>query len=160
MFFYDCKKDIMISKACLWSEYTLAFLWSVLYYPVFYPSSWHDLGIESPPFGYLNNISADFEFLDEEEFHFGESLKSSAFRQTNPFLARPVCDLRDKPDKGVHKSRKQSGQQKGSLTFSPPDFVPFCCLEHSLKCVYAIKYFVSIATHSFPVPTHLISICK
>ena len=101
VFFYDCREDIMISKACLWSEYTLVFLWSVLHYPIFYPSSWLDLGIESLPFGYLNNARTDFKFIDEKEFHFGESLKSPAFRQTNPFLGRPICDLRDKPDKGV-----------------------------------------------------------
>ena len=30
VFFYDCKEDIMISKYCLWSEYTLVLLWTVL----------------------------------------------------------------------------------------------------------------------------------
>ena len=73
VFFYDCKKDIMISKACLWTEYTLVFLWSVLHYPIFYPSSWLDLGIESLPFGYLDNVRHDFRFLDENEFYFGKA---------------------------------------------------------------------------------------
>ena len=108
VFFYDCKKDIMISKACLWSEYTLVFLWSVLHYPIFYPSSWLDLGIESVPFGYLDNMHHDYRFLDENEFYFGESHKSSVFRRTHPFLGRPRCDLRAKPDKGVFFTQKRT----------------------------------------------------
>ena len=49
VFFYDCIEHMMISKACLWTEYTLVFLWSVLHYPIFYPPSWHDLGKVAPP---------------------------------------------------------------------------------------------------------------
>ena len=101
VFFYDCKKDIMISKACLWSEYTLVFLWSVLHYPIFYPPSWPKLGNVTLPFGYLRSVRPDFSDIGENQFHFGESLKSSAFSKEHPFLGRPVCDARQRPDKGV-----------------------------------------------------------
>ena len=101
VFFYDCISDIMLSKACLWSAYNLAILWSVLYYPYFYPSSWHDLGIESLPFGYLNHGKAGFQFLDKREFHFGKSANSQAFRRVNPFEGRLGCDLYDIPDIGI-----------------------------------------------------------
>ena len=101
VFFYDCKKDIMISKACLWSEYTLVFLWSVLHYPIFYPPSWPKLGNVTLPFGYLRSVRPDFSDIGENQFHFGESLKSSAFSKEHPFLGRPVCDARQRPNKGV-----------------------------------------------------------
>ena len=101
VFFYDCKKDIMLSKACSWNEFSLVFLWTVLHYPIFYPSSWHELGIESLPFGYLNNAEKGYNHLGEKEFHFGKSLRSPAFRRVNPFRGRLVDDVRVKPDKGV-----------------------------------------------------------
>ena len=94
-------KKTMISKACLWSEYTLVFLWSVLHYPIFYPPSWPKLGNVTLPFGYLRSVRPDFSDIGENQFHFGESLKSSAFSKEHPFLGRPVCDARQRPNKGV-----------------------------------------------------------
>ena len=90
VFFYDCKKDIMISKACLWSEYTLVFLWSVLHCPIFYPPSWPKLGNVTLPFGYLRSVRPDFSGIGENQFHFGESLKSSAL-----ILGRSTLFLED-----------------------------------------------------------------
>ena len=104
-FFYDCKEDIMISKYCLWTEYTLVFLWTVLHYPAFYPPSWEDLGIEGVPFGYLDNLPDDSRLLHEEEFYFGESLQSPVFKRMSPFLGRPTCDWRTKPDRGILLSK-------------------------------------------------------
>ena len=86
VFFYDCKEDIMISKACLWTEYTLVFLWSVLHYSAFYPPSWPKVGKEALPFGYLHSVRPDFTDIGENQFLFRESLNSSAFRKEHPFL--------------------------------------------------------------------------
>lgn len=73
VFFYDCIEDIMISKACLRTEYTLVFLWSALHYPIFYPPPWHDLGKVTHPFGYLGGVLPDFSHIGENQFHFGET---------------------------------------------------------------------------------------
>ena len=101
VFFYDCISDIMISKACLWSEYTLVFLLSVLHYPIFYPPSWRGLGKVAPPFGYLGGVLRDLRYTGENHFHFGESLNSSVFSRKHPFIGRPRCDARRRPDTGV-----------------------------------------------------------
>ena len=101
VFFYDCIEDIMISKHCLWTEYTLVFLWSVLHYPTFYPSSWRDLGIEGVPFGYFDNLPGKSRLVYEKEFYFGESLRSPVFKRDYPYRGRATCDWRVKPDKGI-----------------------------------------------------------
>lgn len=101
VFFYDCIDDIMISKACLWTEYTLVFLWSILHYPIFYPPSWRDLGKVTSPFGYLGGVLPDFSHIGENQFHFGESLNSPVFEREHPFTGRPRCDARQRPDMGV-----------------------------------------------------------
>ncbi|XP_020630576.1 uncharacterized protein LOC110067570 [Orbicella faveolata] len=100
VFFYDCKEDIMIAKACQWSEYSLVLLWSVLHYRIFYPPTWPRVGNVTLPFGYLNSVRPDFRYLDENKFHFGESLDSPVFRKTHPFAGRLRDDVR-RPDKGV-----------------------------------------------------------
>ena len=101
VFFYDCVADIMLLKYCLWSEYTLVFLWTVLHYPSFYPPSWGDLGIDGVPFGFCDNVAGSSIMVDDKEFHFGESLQSPVFKRANPLRGRPKCDGRIKPDKGI-----------------------------------------------------------
>ena len=100
VFFYDCKEDVMISKACSWSEYSLVLLWSILHYRIFYPPMWAELGNITPPFGYLGSVRPDFRYIDEHEFYFGESLNSPVFKKTHPFAGRLADDVR-MPDKGI-----------------------------------------------------------
>ena len=100
VFFYDCKDDVMISKACSWSEYSLILLWSVLHYRVFFPPMSAEVGDITPSFGYLGSVQPDFRYIDEHEFYFGESLNSSVFKKTHPFAGRLEDDVRV-PDKGI-----------------------------------------------------------
>lgn len=100
VFFYDCKEDVMISKACLWSEYSLVLLWSVLHYRIFYPATWAEVGNITPPFGYLGSVRPDFRYIDEQAFYFGESLNSPVFKKTHPFAGRLEDDVRI-PDNGI-----------------------------------------------------------
>ena len=94
VFFYDCIEDIMISKACQWSEYSLVLLWSVLHYRIFYPPSWADVGNVTLPFGYSVSVNPNFRYIDDKEFYFGESLNSPAFKRTYPVEGRLTDEVR------------------------------------------------------------------
>lgn len=111
VFFYDCKEDVMISKACSWSEYSLVLLWSVLHYRIFYPAMWAEVGNLTPPFGYLGSVRPDFRYIDEHEFYFGESLDSSVFKKTHPFAGRLADDVRI-PDEGITINLLQEKEDK------------------------------------------------
>ena len=100
VFFYDCKEDMMICKACRWTEYSLVLFWSILHYRLFYPPTVAMEADKTPPFGYIGSVRPDLRYLGEEQFYFGESLNSPVFAKAHPFAGRLEDDVR-RPDKGL-----------------------------------------------------------